>query len=193
MDLYRLGVKIAAEGADALPLDGFIPLFHRWIQQRTLDELLVDVADYGHVHHGPGILLVAHEGNYSFDESGGHRGLAYYLKRPVAAKIDERLALVCRRALHACRLIEEDAAFSGKVKFNGADLEIFANDRLLAPNSDATLKTLRPAIDALLSKLHPGAKFELTREPDPKERFSVRVAVSGSAPVAELLKRLEGK
>jgi hypothetical protein len=193
MDLYRLGIKIAAEGADALPLDGFIPLFHRWIQQHTLDELLVDVADYGHVHHGPGVLLVAHEGNYSFDESGGRRGLAYYLKRPVAAKVDERLALACRRALHACRLIEEDAAFRGKVKFNGADLEIFANDRLLASNSDATLETLRPAIDGLLSKLHPGAKPGLTREPDAKERFSVRVKLSESGSVTDLLKRLEGK
>lgn len=190
MDLYRLGIKIAAEGADALPLDGFIPLFHRWIQQRALDELLIDVADYGHVHHGPGVLLVAHEGNYSFDEGSGRRGLAYYMKRPLPGDLDARIRLICRRALNVCRLIEQDPAFKGKIRFNGSDLEIFANDRLAAPNSDATLETLRPVIDALLSKLHPGARPELTREPDGKERFSVRVKISTSAPVSELLQRL---
>jgi len=189
MDLHRLGIKIAAEGAESLPLDELIPLYHRWIQQHTLDELLIDIANYGHVHHGPGVMLIAHEGNYSFDESGGWRGFAYYAKRALPG---DRLALVYRRALNACRLIEEDPAFNGKLKFNGADFEIFANDRLLAPNSEATLTALRPAIDALLAKLHPGAKFELTREPDAKERFSVRVKVSANASTAELLKRLEG-
>jgi hypothetical protein len=187
MDLHRLGIKITAEGAESLPLNAFIPLFHRWIQQHALDELLIDIASYDHVHHGPGILLVAHEGNYSFDESAGRRGLAYYAKRPLSG---DRLALVCRRVLNACRLIEDDPAFNGKLKFNGADLEIFANDRLAAPNSETTLKSLRPAVDALLAKLHPGAKFDLTREPDEKERFSVRVKVSASAPIVDLLKRL---
>jgi hypothetical protein len=193
VDLHRLGVKVTAEGAESLPLHDFIPLFHRWIQQRALDELLIDVADYSHVHHGPGVLLVAHEGNYSFDESGGRRGVVYYTKQPLPGKIDERLALVCRRALNACRLIEDDTAFRGKLKFNGADLEIFANDRLLAPNTEATFKAMRPAIEALIGKLHPGAKFELFREPDEKERFSVRIKVSGKTSVAEMLARLEGK
>jgi len=192
MDLYRLGIKIAAEGADALPLGDFIPLFHRWIQQGTLEEMVIDVADYGHVHDGPGIMLVANEGNYSFDESGGRRGLAYYARRRLPGGLNERLALVCRRAFNACRLIEADAAFKGKLAFNAADLEIFANDRLLAPNSDATLKSMRPAIEALLAKLHPGAKFELTREPDAKERFSVRVKAPGKVSVADVLQRLEG-
>ena len=190
MDLHRLGVKIAAEGADALPLHDFIPLFHRWIQQHALDELLIDVADYSHVHHGPGILLAAHEGNYAFDESGGRRGLVYYGKRQQPGDLAGRLALAARRALNACRLVEEDAAFKGKVKFNGADLEIFANDRLAAPNTEATLKLLRPAIDALLAKLHPGAKFELVREADAKERFSVRLKAAANASVSELLQRL---
>lgn len=190
MELHRLGIKVAAEGPDALQLDDFIPLFHRWIQQHALDELLIDVADYGHVHQGPGILLVAHEGNYSFDESGGRRGLVYYTKRALPGDLAERLRLICRRVLNAGRLIEEDAAFAGKLRFNGADLEIFANDRLTAPNSDATLKALRPAIEGLISKLHPGVKFDLIREPDAKERFSVRVKIAGSATVPVLLSRL---
>jgi hypothetical protein len=190
LELHRLGIKVAAEGPDALQLDDFIPLFHRWIQQHALDELLIDVADYGHVHQGPGILLVAHEGNYSFDESGGRRGLVYYTKRALPGDLAERLRLICRRVLNAGRLIEEDAAFAGKLRFNGADLEIFANDRLTAPNSDATLKALRPAIEGLISKLHPGVKFDLIREPDAKERFSVRVKIAGSATVPVLLSRL---
>lgn len=190
MELHRLGVKIAAEGADALPLHDFIPLFHRWIQQHAVDELLIDVADYSHVPQGPGILLVAHEGNYAFDEGGGRRGMLYYAKRALPGEFGARLELICRRVLGACRMIEQDAAFQGRLSFNAADLEIIANDRLLAPNSEATLKTLRPAIDALLAKLHPGAKPELVREPDAKERFAVRVKVPGKVAVAEALQRL---
>ena len=193
MELHRLGIKVAAEGADALPSDQFIPLFHRWIQQQTLDELLIDVADYGHVHHGPGVLLVAHEGIYAFDESGGRHGLVYYARRTLPGDLEARLRLICRRVLNAARLVEEEAGFKGKLSFNGADLEIFANDRLAAPNTEATLAAVRPAIDALLAKLHPQAKFDLAREPDPKERFSVRVKISANVPVSELLQRLEGK
>ena len=42
-----------------------IVVFHDWIRTRALDEdVLVDVADYGHVKGGPGVLLVCHEGHY---------------------------------------------------------------------------------------------------------------------------------
>ena len=48
-------------------LEEFIPVFHDWIQTQQLAELLIDVADYRHVPHGPGVVLVAHDAHYAMD------------------------------------------------------------------------------------------------------------------------------
>lgn len=191
MDLYRLGVKFFAGDGATIALPEFLPVFHRWIQQGVLDGLLLDVADYSHVHAGPGVLLIAHEGNYSVDESGDRRGMAYYAKYPQPGVLPDRLRAICSKTLHACRLLEQEPALGGRMKFNGGEFQVFANDRLLAPNTDATTSALRPAIDVLVGKLYPGAKCEFAREQDPKERFSVTVKVSVDASIAELLGRIE--
>ena len=52
-------------------------MLHGWIRHDVLGTLLVDVADYTHVHHGPGVILVAREELYSMDESDGRLGLLY--------------------------------------------------------------------------------------------------------------------
>ena len=103
----------------------------------------------------------------------------------------ERLKKVCAKTLNACRLLEQEAALVGRMKFDGGELQIFANDRLLAPNTDATTTALRPAIDLLLGILYPGAKCELVREMEPKERFSVIVKSGAKPSMAELLDRLK--
>lgn len=190
MDLHRLGVKFFAGDGATIALPEFLPVFHRWIQQRVLDELLLDVADYSHVHSGPGVLLIAHEGNYSVDETGGRRGLAYYSKRPQPGEVATRLQAICVKTLTAARWLEQEPALGGRMKFNGGELQIFANDRLNAPNTDATTVALRPAIDGLLAKLYPGAKCELNRDQDPKERFTLNVRVPADVPVEELLRRV---
>ena len=76
MDLHRLGVKFFAADPTSIKLPDFIPVFHEWIQKQNLTgHLLIDVHDYSHVHHGPGILLVAHEGNVSLENEEGRPGL----------------------------------------------------------------------------------------------------------------------
>ena len=58
MELQHINVKIYVEGD--LPVDPaeFITVFHQWVKDKVLDELLIDVADYRHVPAGPGVLLV---------------------------------------------------------------------------------------------------------------------------------------
>ena len=43
-----------------------------------------DVADYSHMHAGPGIVLVANDANVSIDESDDRRGLLYSRKSPLS-------------------------------------------------------------------------------------------------------------
>ncbi len=188
MDFHKIGVKVYAEHPLDDPLD-LIPVFHRWIQQSLLDDLLIDVADYSHVPQGPGIMLIAHEGNYALDETTGRPGLAYYSKRELAGGLDERLATVLGKALAACRLLEQDS----ELRFRGEALQVFVNDRLAAPNDDASLAALEPVLGALAARLYPGQEISLERaDTDPRERLGIELRAPEAVTVTTLLERLEG-
>lgn len=190
MELHKIGVKCFAEERDELELLDFIPVFHRWIQTGALDDLLIDVADYSHMHHGPGILLVAHEGNYGYDETGGRNGLIYYSKRELEGDSGERFAKVTRKALRACRLLEQEPELQGRVAFRGDELLVFSNDRLIAPNTEEAYARFEPALRAFLDRLYAGTGYELTRETDPSERLSITVKATEPVGVDTLLERL---
>jgi hypothetical protein len=169
MDLYKLGIKFFMTDPNAVPIADFIPVFQKWIQGQVIaDHLLVDVHNYSHIHHGPGILLVAHEGNFSIDMAEGRTGLLYYRKQPGGDAV--------KTALQACSLLEAEPSFGGKIKFRRDEMQIIGNDRLLAPNDDKTLSELEPALSAALQKALGKKDFKLTRiSSDPKERLTLRV------------------
>lgn len=189
MDLHRIGAKLFVDGDISRPLTDYIPVFHRWIQEQLLEDLPVDVADYSHVHHGPGIVLIAHQGNYAMDEGCGRRGLAYYSKHALDGTVSARLATVCRKALAACRLLDQETG-PARTRFSGSILEIFSNDRLAAPNSEKTLSAIRPALDELAARLYRDGNCRFEREPDEAERFSVRISCNKNPSIEEMLERL---
>jgi len=190
MDLQKIGMKFFAEEGNTVKLVEFIPIFHRWIQNKALDDLLIDVADYSHVHAGPGILLIAHEGNYSIDETGNRRGFVYYNKHALGGELPERLTVVCRKALKACQLLNEEKEIQGRIKFSGSTMQVFANDRLIAPNSDETCKSLESVLKKFLNGLFSGTDYTLERETDSKERFLVTVKAAKPVAIDTLLQRL---
>jgi hypothetical protein len=190
MDLHKFGIKFFAVGAEQIDILKLIPIYHRWIQQDLLEDLLIDVADYSHVPDGPGVMLIAHEGNYALDESGHERGVPYYSKHRLAGELPERMAQVARKALKAAQLMSADATLTGSLKLSGNQLQFFANDRLVAPNTDAAYAELEPALKQFLERLYAGSPYRLAREPEPKERLSVRVRAEGDAALETLLERL---
>ena len=190
MDLHKIGLKIFAEEGSTVNLVEFIPVFHRWIQEKALDNLLVDVADYSHVHAGPGIVLVAHAGNYAIDETGNRRGFVYYSKHELNGNLLHRLTNVCRHALNACKLLQAEQQFKDRLNFPGSEFQLFTNDRLNAPNTDATWAKLEPEIQGFLDTLFAGTGFTLNRETDPRGRFQVNITVAEPVPVETLLQQL---
>ena len=190
MDLYKFGIKFFAADADGFDLLRLIPVYHRWIQQNALDNLLIDVADYSHVPAGPGVMLIAHEGNYALDETGHERGVVYYSKRPLTGELSERFGLVASKALRAAQLMSEDVELGGALNVPGNRLEFFANDRLVAPNNDSAFAQLEPALKTFLDHLYAGARYTLTRASDARERLSVRVHAASEAPLETLLARV---
>lgn len=190
MDLHKFGIKFFADGAEQLDVLKLIPMYHRWIQQDLLEDLLIDVADYSHVPGGPGVMLIAHEGNYALDEGGHARGVLYYSKHRLAGELPERLAQVARKALKAAQLMSADAELQGTLRLPGNQLQFFANDRLVAPNEDTAFNELKPALGEFLDRLYAGAPYSLERERDRKERLSVRVQAEGETALERLLERL---
>jgi hypothetical protein len=113
MDLYKFGIKFFAADAKGIDILKLIPMYHRWIQQDALEDLLIDVADYSHVPAGPGVMLIAHEGNYALDETSHERGVVYYSKHQLGGELPERFTQVARKALQAAQLMSEDAELVG--------------------------------------------------------------------------------
>jgi hypothetical protein len=190
VDLHKFGIKLFAVDAKRFDILKLIPLYHRWIQQKTLEGLLIDVADYSHVPAGPGVMLIAHEGNYALDETGHERGILYYSKHTLTGELQERFAQVARKTLQAAQLMTRDAELNGELQVPGNDLQFFANDRLVAPNTDAAYAELEPALKRFLDRLYAGTSYTLLRESDPKERLSVRVRAAGPMDLETLLARV---
>ena len=189
MNLHKIGIKFFAVEKEPLDPLKLIPVFHQWIQQGSLGDLLIDVADYTHVPNGPGVMLIAHEGNYGYDETAGERGLLYYSKHPLDGDTAARFATVCRKTLQACRLLAAAEQTDGKLNFPGQRVQIFSNDRLAAPNTAEAYAEFEPLARGLLDKLFPQG-YELTRETDPRERLSVTATAKEGADAGTLLERL---
>ncbi|HET9129814.1 MAG TPA: hypothetical protein VFO86_02635 [Terriglobia bacterium] len=172
MDLQRIGIKFFADSSAPVPVRDFIPVFHSWIQKQAIERhMLIDVHNYSHIHNGPGILLVAQEGNFSIDMADGRMGLFYYRK-----KSGNDFASVLETALAACKLLESDSALGGRLRFRKDEMWIVTNDRLLVPNDDSTFEKLKPAVASALKQLLPERKFTYTRSSvNPKERLTIHV------------------
>ena len=166
MELYKLGIKIFVANPSAVDIRDLVPVFHSWIQEQKIDgHLLIDVHDYSHVQNGPGILLVAHEGNFSMDQAEGRLGLVYYRKQPVAG---DSLKIAVEAARSAVRVLEGEPTLNG-IRFRTNEFQVFSNDRLLAPNTAAARAELEPAI----KRAFPGATLSLApRAVDPRERLA---------------------
>jgi hypothetical protein len=188
--LQRIGLKLfCADGVAVRPHE-LVPVFHRWIQQRSVEQMLIDVADYEHVPEGPGVVLVAHEGNYAVDLGGGRLGLMYTRKQPADGDLAARLVSLTRTVLHAARLLEQEPALDGRLRFRGERLSLFANDRLRVPNAEPSYAAFQPTLAALLRRLYGDASCQVTRSTDPRDRFGVSITAAAPASVEQLLARL---
>ena len=169
MELYKLGIKIFVVNPSAVGIRDFIRVFHSWIQEQKIEgHLLIDVHDYSHVQNGPGILLVAHEGNFSMDQAEGRLGLVYYRKQPVAG---DSLKIAFEAARSAVRLLEGESTLNG-IKFRTDEFLVFSNDRLLAPNTAEA----RAELELAIKQAFPGATVSLApRAADPRERLALVV------------------
>jgi hypothetical protein len=187
MNLQHINIKFFIENPEAVKLEEYSAVFNNWIQRHVTEELLIDVADYLHVHNGPGMILIGHEADYSLDNRAGRLGLLYNRKTQLDGSVQEKLVQAARAALTAARLLEKE----NSVKFNGHEAQVLINDRLLVPNTPETFATLEPDLRTFLDRLYNGTEYTLTyASVDPRERFTVDIKVTTRFDVETLLKNL---
>jgi hypothetical protein len=191
MELQHVNVKLLVQDQGAARLEPLIPVFHGWIEnQGAGKELLIDVADYSHVPAGPGVVLIGHEGNYSVDNTGNRLGVRYNRKAALDGSNQERLAQAARAALAACQRLESEPRLDGKFRFNGQDIEIFVNDRLVAPNNAATREAFDADFQAFSRKLFRGKEYSISYGEDPRSLFTAFVKSAHPISAADLLEAL---
>ena len=167
--IQHINLKIFVSDPGAIELADAVGVFHQWIRDGVCPEMLIDVADYRHVAAGPGVLLIGHEANYSLDNRDNRLGLLYNRKASLGGSFQSRLDQAHQAALAACDRLELESAFSGKLKFDRTALEVFINDRLLAPNNDETWQALLPELESYFDG------FTIHRQGEPRDLFRVSV------------------
>ena len=190
MQLQHVNIKLFVQDAGEPHLEPLIPVFHSWIENQNGDELLIDVADYSHVPAGPGVVLIGHEGNYSVDNTANRLGVRYNRKAAVDGSNQERLTQAARAAIQACQRLEAEPRLDGKFRFNGREIEIFINDRLLAPNSPATREAVDADFRLFCKKLFGAREHSISYGADPRSLFTASVKAAQPVTAAELLAAL---
>lgn len=188
MIAQQVSVKLFAVDP-AVDLTRFIPIFHGWIQENRIPgRLLIDVADYRHVAHGPGVMLIGNEAHYALDSEHGPLGLMVSRKRDEPGDLDAKLAEGFADALFACRLLEQDP--SQLIRFRGDRARVSVMSRRFAAGGEDSWAAARPAFEAIAARLFPGIAVAFRHETDPRAPFSVDIEAPGAPGVSELLARL---
>jgi len=175
MDIQHFRVKLFATSDSHPQLDSAIPVFHRWIQEKRLPEMMIDVADYAHVPNGPGVVLICHEAIYGLDQEKGRLGLLYNRRAALNGSVEDRLRQAVHAADSAAALLEQEPEFAGHLQFDRGAWEVAVNDRALAPNTEATWNMLSPVIERVFDSILGPGRYRLERGGDPRELFRVRV------------------
>lgn len=196
LDAYQIAVKLYADTSQRIELSAAVGIFHRWIREERLeDEIPIDVADYRHVKHGPGVILVCHAADYALkkgrDEQNGRLALRYSRKRVSAGDPVTRLQAALRAALTACRLLEKEPSFTGAVRFRADEVSFRIRNRLLAPSTTESAKTLEETLYSFLDTLYQGCeRITVETASDPKGLLSATARVHESPDIGRLLSRL---
>ena len=189
----EVSVKLFVEDSEIESTKELIPVFHRWIKKRLIeDELLVDVTSYAHVPKGPGIMLICDKAQFYFDEREGRSGLRYRGRRASDVTGVERIKKAFRSALHAASLLENDPELDGRYRFHTSEFEFGIYDRLRAPSDNRTLAAVEPMLRDYVESLF-GEIAEIKLTSAPKEPFMVTVRMAGSPSVDELLGRVAAR
>ena len=184
----RLQLKIYLEPSEHFELEALIPVFHRFIRDQVIKELLIDVVDYSHVPDGPGVVLIGHAADYYLGELDGRFGLVYSRKRGAPAP-EARLEDALRRLVNVARLLEQESGV--ELRFRSNELSLRLTDRLNAPSEDATFASAKAEVEALFGRVY-GGTTSVERLAEPRGPVGLAIKTSAVPSLEALLEKLGG-
>ncbi len=178
-ELQRIDLKLLFQVAASPDLDAVLPIFHRWRQDGEHASDWVDLADYAHMHEGPGVLIAGKRTSFSVNLNPPGPGLLTSVRSGLTGSLEDRFREAFRRArqLNAALLAEPDCPEAFQV-WEGA-WEVFVNDRLRFPNTAASHQRAAPALAAALGL----APETLVRHASPSGRLGYSVRTGADGPV----------
>ena len=183
MNLQHVNVKVFVDGELGVELNRFIELFHEWIVQQSVDEMLLDVVDYRHVPNGPSVMLIGGESDYAIDHTNGQYGLVYNRKAPLEGTNTDRFSHSLRSAAKACLLLESELK---DLSFSRHRFELFINDRALAPNTAETRDAFESDLSAFMHDVVGESDFSLDSSEDPRLRVGAIVHLKNPLTLEQL-------
>ena len=187
----RISAKmlLADPGAE-VDLHAFIRVFHQFIREKTVEGLLIDVADYSHVPEGPGIVLIGHDVDYSIDQNAGRTGILTLRKRIVEGNLADLLDDTVRKCLLAVKAVQEDG--STGTSFSTSEIQVQLVDRLASPNTDAGYASFQTEFEGLAARLFGAdASTERADASEPRRPLAVDLRAANPEDLDTLLARLE--
>ena len=191
MTPHRTAIKIYFAEGVAIDPPKIVPLFHEWIRARTAEGLLIDVADYSHVHQGPSVVLVGHEVDYSIDFSEGRAGLQVIRKRPVEGTLEQDLLSGLRRVLAAALNLQKKSDPHPPVRFRTDELRVQVIDRLRYPHEPVQVDAVRRSVESVIDPVFRVSGLRVEVEAiDRREPVTVRIMAPDAPDLDTLLSRL---
>jgi hypothetical protein len=192
MDSHKIVIKLFVEDASRLEAHEFVPVFHSWIQRRAVpDHLLIDVADYAHVHNGPGTCLIMHEANFYTDRGEGRLGLMYGRKQLVPGTFTDRVRQAFAATLEGAKRLETDDKLAGRIKFKTDELLFWIADRLNAPSTPETFRAVQPELQQFFADVY-GGEVALRQVGTDETPFKVEIVAKNAPSLDTLLSRVGG-
>lgn len=189
MNPRRIAIKIPASGS--LDPHKFVELFHEFIQEGSVEGLLIDVADYAHVPNGPAVLLVGHDVDYAIDETSGELGLLTVRKRAGDEPVDKLFADTLRKALVAVAEIEKDGRTG--LSFAPGKLALQVFDRAAAENAEGDFAALEKGIASAVDQTLGTAQISRRDDDDARKALALGIETSGTVDVEAAIEKLGGR
>ena len=190
LDLQRVCLKILTDAPVSQKLDPFLAIFGRWRTDAADPAQWVDLADYAHMARGPGIVLIGHRCNFSFDLGTAAPGVLYCSKQGLAGSLEARLTAVFQHSFALAGRLVAEPEFPAGVHLRTGALELVFNDRLETPNNGAVNAVLRPAVATVLDKLFGPGAYRLTPGADPARRLGFAIESPDAVALEVLSRRL---
>lgn len=174
-DLQRINIKFHTPIPAGLALEPIIKVLDGWKDEAGH---WLDIADYIHMDHGPGVMLYGKICFVSFDKTDGEAGILYQQRHGLTGELPQRFEQAFIEALNYAKRMSSDPNYPPEIAKSTSLIDVYVNDRYRVPNTEASEQALKPVIEELLNRVLADNQPALERLTQLNAPFGYRVKLS---------------